>query len=52
MAVNTEWHSENLLTSNASQEERIAFHTAHAQACDCRPIPADLYDILTKTEQA
>ncbi len=40
--MNAEWHSEHVLGSHATMDERVDWHLAHAQACGCRPIPASV----------
>lgn len=36
------WHLANRMPKNATQAQRIAWHTEHAKHCSCRPIPASL----------
>ena len=52
MALNSDWHQENRLTSNASPQERLSWHTAHAEACACRPIPFDVQRLMRAQEQS
>ena len=40
--VNADWHRANVLPRRASEDERIAWHVAHAAACGCRAVPAKL----------
>lgn len=36
---NLAWHAANPLPRNATREERLHWHLAHAANCGCRPIP-------------
>ena len=40
--MNKEWHQHHRLATKASRSERIAWHAAHEDVCDCRPAPEDL----------
>jgi hypothetical protein len=40
--VNKAWHEANPMPSKATRDERIGWHAAHMQACQCRPVPASL----------
>jgi hypothetical protein len=42
--MNADWHHQHPMGSHPTQDERIAWHLAHAAACACRPIPAPLLD--------
>jgi len=44
--LNREWHAEHRMPQNASADERIAWHLAHAAACACRPIPAGTLSLM------
>jgi hypothetical protein len=39
MTINAGWHLRNRMPRNASIDDRIRWHVAHARACACRPIP-------------
>ncbi len=39
MAINKAWHEAHPMPKNATIEERIHWHLAHAAACGCRDIP-------------
>jgi hypothetical protein len=39
MAINREWHEKNRMPKNPSEQQQIEWHVAHAQNCDCRPMP-------------
>lgn len=42
MSINKEWHEAHKLARNASLEERINWHLAHAANCSCRDIPESI----------
>jgi hypothetical protein len=37
--INATWHKAHIMPKNATLDQRIKWHTAHAAACSCRPIP-------------
>ncbi|MFY7838676.1 MAG: hypothetical protein ACOVP7_00315 [Lacibacter sp.] len=39
MKLNKEWHLQHPMPKNASLDERIAWHIAHAKHCACREMP-------------
>lgn len=40
--INAAWHHEHPMPPNARFEQRVQWHLAHQQHCNCRPIPAKL----------
>jgi hypothetical protein len=38
--VNPAWHKRHPMPKNATLEQRIRWHHAHAKACGCRALPA------------
>lgn len=34
--INKEWHLKNKMPPNATIEQKIVWHTAHAENCKCR----------------
>jgi len=40
------WHEEHPMPDKPSFDERVAWHRAHAMACACRPVPADIRDAI------
>ncbi len=48
MAINAAWHRANPMPRNATLDQRIAWHIAHAAACGCREVPAKLKDEMAK----
>lgn len=46
--INREWHEANRMPKNATDEERIAWHLAHAKHCDCREIPDGVLALFKK----
>ncbi len=37
--INADWHTKHPMPKNASMDERIRWHVAHARTCGCREIP-------------
>jgi hypothetical protein len=50
--MNTDWHEEHVLGSNAPMEERVRWHLAHAAKCACRPIPQDVQEVIDRHAKA
>lgn len=48
MALNAVWHKAHPMPKNATTEQRIAWHTEHAQHCGCRDIPEKLKEEMKK----
>lgn len=46
--MNREWHLANRMPPNATEDQRIAWHTAHAQACGCRKIEGGVAALFRK----
>lgn len=46
--MNREWHMANRMPPNATEEQRIAWHTAHARACGCRKIEGGVAELFRK----
>ena len=40
--MNREWHEAHKMPERATEKQRLEWHTEHARACGCRPIPASL----------
>jgi hypothetical protein len=40
--TNRQWHEEHRMPRNASLEQRLQWHLAHAANCNCRPMPASI----------
>jgi len=38
--ANARWHAAHRMPANASLNERVKWHVAHAAHCACRPMPA------------
>jgi hypothetical protein len=45
-SLNREWHEVHRMPPDATLEQRIAWHRAHAAACGCRPAPASIQRFL------
>jgi hypothetical protein len=46
--LNREWHAANRMPPKATQDQRVAWHRAHAEACGCRPIPESLRKLIKR----
>jgi hypothetical protein len=44
--TNRLWHEANRMPRNASGDQRIVWHLAHAQACGCRPVPPGVIALI------
>ena len=40
--VNAVWHNSHPMAVNPSEEQRVAWHAEHSEACGCRPVPPSL----------
>jgi len=40
--MNKTWHAAHRMPAKPTVEQRIAWHTQHAEHCGCRPVPASL----------
>ncbi len=47
-SINREWHRANRMPRNASDEQRVAWHAAHARTCGCRPIGGGVAGLFRK----
>lgn len=48
--INKDWHEANKMPRNATLEQKIKWHTNHAENCNCRPMSHKLLDIIGKKE--
>jgi hypothetical protein len=46
--MNRQWHKANAMPANATMDERIAWHLAHAVHCGCREIPKGIRSELER----
>lgn len=44
--MNARWHASHPMPKNASLAQRVAWHTAHARHCACRPMPKSVIAAL------
>lgn len=51
MMINKAWHNANPLPNNATTQQRIEWHEAHAHHCGCRSIPESLKKLFKKTRK-
>jgi hypothetical protein len=49
--MNVEWHTQNRLCRSASLEQRVQWHLAHVEACDCRGLPASIEAELRRRDE-
>jgi hypothetical protein len=52
MAINKEWHAANRMPKNATLEQRVEWHKAHAENCDCREMPKSIAEELRRRGQS
>ena len=48
MAINKIWHENNRMPKNATDEQKVRWHIAHAKNCDCRPPSAKMLAEMKK----
>jgi hypothetical protein len=46
--INAEWHRNNRMPENATDQQRITWHLAHARECGCRPIPDSIKQLISE----
>ena len=46
--INREWHETHVMPKNASEDERIAWHSEHAKHCGCRAIAGGVAELFRK----
>ncbi len=44
------WHRANRIPKNATMDQRIAWHKAHAKVCGCREMPASVKAEIERRE--
>ena len=49
--MNAAWHGRNPMPRNATTEQRVRWHRAHAKYCGCRPIPPPLVALVNAAER-
>jgi hypothetical protein len=50
--MNARWHATHPMPRNASLDDRVTWHLAHADHCACRGIPATVAAELRRRERA
>ncbi len=48
MPINAAWHKKHRMPRNPTEEQRLKWHVAHAEACACRPLPPKLKAALKR----
>jgi hypothetical protein len=51
MKLNKEWHQQHLMSTNATLDERIAWHIEHAKHCSCREMPDKIKEEIKKKKK-
>jgi NAD(P)H-flavin reductase len=46
--LNRAWHADHRMPTNATLDQRLDWHVAHAAACGCRAMPASVVDALAE----
>jgi hypothetical protein len=50
--TNKAWHEMNPMPRNATVQQRIDWHIAHADACGCRPMPPSIRELVEERRAA
>ena len=50
--TNAEWHRAHRMPKNPTVEQRIAWHRAHAQNCNCREMPEGIRKLIESDRAA
>jgi HEAT repeat protein len=50
--MNAEWHRQNVMPKNATEAQRVAWHSEHAKFCACRPIPPTVKRLIDRAAAA
>ena len=48
MPINREWHLNNRMPKNTSEEERAKWHKVHSENCNCYPLSESVKKLITK----
>ena len=46
--MNAGWHKNNVMPRNATMDQRIKWHIAHARFCACRAMPKTVQAAIDK----
>jgi hypothetical protein len=46
--INKDWHEKNLISKNATVDQKITWHLDHAQNCNCRPLGGKILEEIKK----
>jgi hypothetical protein len=52
MPLDAAWHDAHPMPNKATLDQRIAWHTEHAAACGCRPMPATMVAEIARRKGA
>ena len=48
--VNAEWHKKHKMPANPTLEERINWHKAHEEHCNCREMPENIKELINHNQ--
>ena len=48
MKINADWHREHRMPKNATIDQRVYWHVAHAKHCACRPLEGKILTEIKK----
>jgi hypothetical protein len=48
MKLNAGWHKANPMPRNATLDQRVTWHVAHAAACACREMPPGIRNEIAR----
>lgn len=48
MKINAEWHLANKMAKNPSLDQRVKWHVAHAENCNCRPLHGTILEEIKR----
>jgi|RhiMethySRZTD1v2_1073278.scaffolds.fasta_scaffold10802_2 hypothetical protein len=50
--MNARWHATHPMAKNATLDDRVRWHVAHAKVCNCRPMPPSVVAELKRRQAA
>jgi hypothetical protein len=48
MIINAKWHKSHKMPKNATLDQRVKWHLAHAKNCGCRPLGGKILEEIKK----
>lgn len=49
--INREWHEQHRMPANATLDQRIEWHIAHAAHCQCREMPEKIKQAIKERKK-